>query len=261
MSSPYPCGTNGDSYHILQRTSTYRDVVDDEIINELTNPCAKKIFTDLQNGLYIENPLKPEVLIPSNGIDLNFSQEILKLFKDSGNTNLTIRNDLLTGGANASTVGATITINNSYLTNATQLSVARTIIHEIVHVYLNAYFFGYPDFQDKPFQTQLRNYASEKGFTDINTFHHNFMGQYIDAVAYSLYEWDKEFGSGGNLGWEYYKSMAYSGMFQVDPSGSIVAEVDTFKEIVPNANDRQVIANIILNEQNGNNQSKGTKCD
>ena len=67
--------------------------------------------------------------------------------------------------------------------------------------------------------------------------------------------------SGGNLGWEYYKSMAYSGMFQVDPSGSIVAEVDTFKEIVPNANDRQVIANIILNEQNGNNQSKGTKCD
>lgn len=261
MSSPYPCGTNGDSYHILQRTSTYRDVVDDEIINELTNPCAKKIFTDLQNGLYIENPLKPEILIPSNGIDLNFSQEILKLFKDSGNTNLTIRNDLLTGGANASTVGATITINNSYLTNATQLSVARTIIHEIVHVYLNAYFFGYPDFQDKPFQTQLRNYASEKGFTDINTFHHNFMGQYIDAVAYSLYEWDKEFGSGGNLGWEYYKSMAYSGMFQVDPSGSIVAEVDTFKEIVPNANDRQVIANIILNEQNGNNQSKGTKCD
>lgn len=61
---------------ILQRTSTYRDVVDDEIINELTNPCAKKIFTDLQNGLYIENPLKPEVLIPAPW-SLPFSNRML----------------------------------------------------------------------------------------------------------------------------------------------------------------------------------------
>ncbi|WP_165930157.1 hypothetical protein [Flavobacterium sandaracinum] len=55
--------------------------------------------------------------------------------------------------------------------------------------------------------------------------------------------------------------MAFSGMFQTDPNGTIVAETDTFKEIVPNANDRQAIANIILNEQNGNNQSKGSKCE
>ncbi|MBQ0907657.1 hypothetical protein KBJ98_02950 [Flavobacterium sp. F-328] len=51
------------------------------------------------------------------------------------------------------------------------------------------------------------------------------------------YEWDKKFGTGGNLGWEYYKSMAFSRMFQTDPNGTIVAETDTFKEIVPNAND------------------------
>tara|TARA_B110000091_G_C13667814_1_gene412420 strand:- start:111 stop:278 length:168 start_codon:yes stop_codon:yes gene_type:complete len=55
--------------------------------------------------------------------------------------------------------------------------------------------------------------------------------------------------------------MAYSGMFQVDPSGIIVTEIDTFIELVPNVNDRQEIANIILNEQNGNNEAQGTKCD
>jgi len=201
------------------------------------------------------------VLIASDGIDLNFSEEILKLFNDSDNTHLTIRNGILTGGANGSTTGSTITISNSYLLNATKLSVARTMIHETVHAVINAYFYGYSDFEDKPFQDKLRQYASDKGFTDMNTFHHNFMGQYINAVAYSLYEWDKGYGTGGSLGWDYYKSMAYSGMFQVDISGTIVAEVDTFKEIVPNADDRQTIADIILNEQNGNSEAQGTKCD
>jgi len=40
MSSPYPCGTNGDSYHILQRTSTYRDVVD-----AVSDPCKTASIT------------------------------------------------------------------------------------------------------------------------------------------------------------------------------------------------------------------------
>lgn len=87
------------------------------------------------------------------------------------------------------------------------------------------------------------------------------MGQYIDAMAYSLYKWDKEYGTGGHLGWNYYKSMAYSGMFQVDPGGNIATEVVAFKELVPNANDRQAIADIIFNEQNGNNDAKGTECN
>lgn len=55
--------------------------------------------------------------------------------------------------------------------------------------------------------------------------------------------------------------MVYSGMFQVYPSGNIAIEIDAFKELVPNANDRQAIADIILNEQNGNNDAKGTECD
>jgi hypothetical protein len=40
LSSPYPCGTNGDSYHILQRTSTYRDVVD-----AVSDPCKTASIT------------------------------------------------------------------------------------------------------------------------------------------------------------------------------------------------------------------------
>lgn len=80
-------------------------------------------------------------------------------------------------------------------------------------------------------------------------------------MAYSLYEWDKQYGTGDNLYWDYYKAMAYSGMFNVDPRGKIATEIDAFKELVPNANDRQAIADIVMNEQNGNYDAQGTKCN
>ena len=76
-----------------------------------------------------------------------------------------------------------------------------------------------------------------------------------------MYDWDREYGTGGNLGWEYYKSMVYSGMFKVNPSGIITSEIDAFKELVPNPSKRQAIADIILNEQKGNDDAQGTKCD
>ena len=56
--------------------------------------------------------------------------------------------------------------------------------------------------------------------------------------------------------------MAWGGLFQVDPStGLISLETDSFKELVPNANDRQEIANIVLNEIKGNSDAQGTQCD
>ncbi|WP_145993583.1 hypothetical protein [Tenacibaculum dicentrarchi] len=108
----------------------------------------------------------------------------------------------------------------------------------------------------------MDKYAEDNGYViGTNNFHHNFMGKYIEAMAYSLYDWDKKDGTGGNLGWQYYKSMAYGGMFQVDSSGNIAIETDTFKKLVPKLNDRQKIANIVVNEQKNNDYAKGTKCD
>ncbi|MFD2529775.1 MULTISPECIES: hypothetical protein [Polaribacter] len=255
--SPYGCevGCNGwDSGAGSSSTS-------DQIKNKLTNKCAKDIFTELENGIFENHPLKPEIQIPiSNQLTLNFSESILKLFNDSSNINLTIQNGT-TNGSNASTNGATITVNDNYLANATRLSIARTIIHESVHAYINALYSNVVSFNSFSFADKIEKYSEDKGYViGTNNFHHNFMGQYIDAMAYSLYEWDKTYGTGGNLGWKYYQTMAYSGMFQVNSNGTIVTENDTFKELVPNANDRQAIADIILNEQNGNNDAQGTKC-
>ncbi|MEN8702574.1 MAG: hypothetical protein ABF311_09895 [Polaribacter sp.] len=243
------------------RDAGYEVNWDEGILNKLTDNCAKDIFTELENVIFEDHPLKPEVQVPvSNPLTLNFSESILKLFNDSDNTHLIIQNGDV-GESNAKTIKYTITISENYLAKATELSIARTMIHESVHAYINGLYYS-SDFQSLSFGQKLRKYAEDKGYIAMNnTLHHNFMGQYVDAMAYSLYEWDKDYGTDGSLDWNYYKSLAYGGMFQVDPSGKIVTEIDTFKELVPNASDRQAIADLMFNENKGNKDAKGIKCD
>jgi hypothetical protein len=241
-----------------------------QINNNLTNDCAKNIFTELENGLYKEDPLKPEVTI-TNRDNLNFSEEILAMFNDSDKIHYTIQNG--TNDSNASTKGATTTISDAYLQNATKLSIARTMIHEQIHAYINAKYSNFIHFNSLSFRNKLDKYAEDKGYTiGTNEFHHNFMGKYVDAMAYSLYEWDKKNGTGKAnynnpspddlLGWDYYKAMAYGGLFTVDPNtGNINSETDSFKELVPNASDRQKIADIVVNENNGNQDAESEKCN
>ena len=126
---------------------------------------------------------------------------------------------------------------------------------------------------------------SETGneFGDLEyRFHHEFMGQYVNGIALSLYEWDKDYGNGKGLnyitkpddllGWDYYKAMAFAGLSYVkkDANGNpildsnnepIRLDTDSFKELIPNEIDRNQIKKIIINESKGNNSSKGTKCD
>ncbi|AMC11420.1 hypothetical protein Lupro_09160 [Lutibacter profundi] len=236
-------------------------VAPDKIINNLTNSCAKDIFMELENGIFTTHPLKPEIIISNNNtLELNFSETILKLFNDSSSTHLIIGNDDI-GNANAHTVGTTITLNNSYIETATQLSIARTIIHESVHAYLNGVYFSYTDFENKSLQEKMRQYAADNGYTDYSKFQHEFMGQYVNAMAYSLYEWDKDYGTGGNLGWNYYYSMGFGGLFQTYSNGIIASETDSFKSLIPDSIERQKIANIIFNELKNNDDAKGKKCN
>ena len=269
---PTESNTNGGSGDgIVDNGGNGGGPLESHVKNKLTNKCGKDVFTELENGIFQEDPVKPEVeILAINTTNLNFSQEILHLFSSSNNTHLTIQNGSLTG-KNASTTGATITISDNYLANATKLAIARTMIHESIHAYINALYKNVVHFNSFSFRDKIEQYAKDNGFTiGTNRFHHEFMGQYVNAIAISLYEWDKEYGSGKYnnnvtkpddlLGWDYYKAMAYGGMFQVDPSGNIVTETDTFKELVPNSSDRQEIADIIISEQNNNNDAKGTKC-
>ncbi|MFY0631629.1 MAG: hypothetical protein JXR05_14735 [Flavobacteriaceae bacterium] len=251
-----PCESTGSDTGIVGADS---DCTAPRIINDLTDECAKNIFNQLMDGIYEDHPIKPELQVV--GETMTFAETIINLFNDSANTNYTIQNGPLPDDENASTVITTTTISNSYLSSATTLSIARTMIHELVHAYLNGVFYGFPDIVDLPLNEKLHRFAIDNGYTSYIALHHDFMGQYINAMAYSLYEWDKNFGSGGNFGWNYYYSMSFIGLFTTDNNGIINSENDTFITLIPNASERQNIATIVFNELKGNNAANGQKCN
>ncbi len=82
--------------------------------------------------------------------------------------------------------------------------------------------------------------------------HHEFMKQYVFGMAHSLYQWDKKYGSKKDLGWDYYYSMAFGGLFYVKKENNteVLEPVDAFKALVPNKKDRDKILKILTNEQN-----------
>ncbi len=196
---------------------------------------------------------------PTSKVNLTFAESILKLFNDSDNHNYSIKNENLRESTAASTTGVSTSINDLYLENATQLSIARTMIHEMVHAFLNVKYAD-PIHMGFDFRRKMESYAEETGcdIYDVEAFHHNFMGQYVDAMAVSLYAWDTKYASGGNLEWEYYRAMAFGGLFTKE--NGMIEETYSFQILVPSQAERDKIKNILKNEQNGNSNSKGTKC-
>jgi hypothetical protein len=126
MNSPYPCGTDGDSLYIVQRTSTYRDVVDDQIINELTGKA--KCLNDLldKNGdSFVKNLLAN--FKGTSEIDIKIvskDQVFLDLTKEEVN------------GKTTHVPGSTlinIAISTTRLDHNAALEGARVILHEYIH--------------------------------------------------------------------------------------------------------------------------------
>jgi hypothetical protein len=259
--NPDPCGA------IQIAKYKIRELIDskvEKIIDSLTNPCAKYIFNGLRKGIKGKHILNLGTQVTVNGTTLNFSESILKLFNDSKKTDYTIKNGNISnvkGGIVAGeTYKTTTTISNSYLKMATRLSVAKKMIHEMVHAYLNGVIRRSPGIADEPFRTKLKQYATKHGYTGIGRTQHEFMGQYVNAIAYSLYEWDRDYGGGGNLSWNYYHSMAFSGFYYEDKKTGKFLDTNSFKKLVPNKANRNKIKTIIKNEATGNSKAKGTKC-
>ncbi|KEO74598.1 SprT-like domain-containing protein [Anditalea andensis] len=157
------------------------------IINNLKDPCAREIFQSIGNASKINSPFETGNSNPLAYID--FASEIYKMFAESKNFNLIISNTEVQGktGITTSIFNSSngkkevhIILSNDYLNKATRLSIARTIIHEMVHGYIiyelnnQNYEFSY-HFDE--------NYSKYK---TSNRAHHEFMGAYVDMIAFSL---------------------------------------------------------------------------
>lgn len=176
MSSPYPCGTNGDSYHILQRTNTYKNVVDAfKILDELTGE-AKCIYEKLRNSSTgFENSIKK--------FDGDFPVSHLKL---------TI-NDNLEPNVYGITLPPVnyiteVQISNNALRSLSDLGKATVFAHEIIHAeifrkMLSAAQLGNLDPNNMTAQQQT-NY--------VNSLKDNFPGLYDYYLVRYKPTWNHE---------------------------------------------------------------------
>lgn len=225
------------------------------IINRLDNPCFEDLFKQMAKG-------SPKLVDMTGLGSLDIFPWMLELFKQGGKFNYYIEDvdiPLNSNGTrpNAKTLppdsqgNITIQIDNTYIQNATSLSLARTLIHETAHAYM--FYLSKTNYE---FRIELNNYfiAHNNNFADA---HHGSMSQFLLGMAISLYNWDKNFGpTNGSLGLDYYYKMAFGGMLQNGTPNPIQDVV----QYIPNG-DWQAIAQILENEATGNNYAEGIKED
>ena len=268
-----PQGGNGGDYHDYDRptccadpiTAPPRDLPDydppkipapDTIINKLTDPCASDIFRELsKRNEYLTDGL-------SNFGGLDIFPGMLDLFKKSGKFDYQIQNVQLPIGQTAFTIPdhgvIVISLGNTYLKNATTLSIARTIIHETVHAYLLKHTISM-DLRRNYNTFELMMVYFEKYEQNFNDTHHAAMSNFVLGMAISLYNWDKKFGpSGGSLGFDYYYKMVFGGLVNPNNPRELIDEA---KLIIPPGSTWEEIRDIIEKEAKGNDQANGEKCN
>jgi hypothetical protein len=229
------------------------------ILNQLTNPCASSIFKQL---------MKASILKSSIG-NQNQANAVVQLLQNANEFDFIVQNSNIVSGANAQTIPGiffntqtgknevTIVFDNDYLENATKLSIARTFLHEAIHAYL--IYIGYID-PAGSFNLGLVNYGASNGYTNANEIHHNFMSQYIQAIGYSLYTWNNYYGGASNIPRSYFDEISWGGLSAKDIQNGQFVWYDSFKALIEVESERLRVHQNITNENDDNDQAKGTPC-
>ncbi|MBS1559945.1 MAG: hypothetical protein JST69_14595 [Bacteroidetes bacterium] len=139
---------------------------------------------------------------------------------------------------NAATGTVTTTFDASKFTSSTDLSVARTILHESIHAYVIA--VTYNTLTDTVKRKQL---LGPDWLTVAMNYGHDYMtNNYLTPLANALQEYGNNV-LGYALPLQFYHDMAWGGLanYQTPPNN----ETALFQQIVPSAADRLRIKNVV----------------
>lgn len=213
-----------------------------EIKDSLLNDCMKKVKNVIitQNGAI-------NSLLRSFTNDNNFSPNYNWILKNSTLSDSDLAN---TGNWDRVNRNVTTKIDDSKFSNASDLAIAKTLLHEGIHTYLVAYFANDPTNANKEYSVLFNNYISAKR-PDLNEIHHNEMARlFVSQIAISL----REFGDSKNYTFSssfekdrFYDDLAWGGLF----------ETKAFKALSTEVQDR--IKNVISIEQKGEDNSGSPK--
>lgn len=189
---------------IIEDDATILDTetFDEQIITELP-PCITQIVTDLQS---LENGKFGEIIkkfAGSNPIPLNYDWKIVKGPLSDQKSAVT------TPVISSTTPIPTTTLNEDYINVSTELSWARTIMHEAFHAYLVS-VYRYRDI-DQSYVNLLNQYFDDFNYYANDTHHHIFAETTIvSEISTAL----KEYGTlkGYNLTQQFCDDMAWGGL-------------------------------------------------
>ncbi|WP_131537141.1 hypothetical protein [Pedobacter nototheniae] len=141
----------------------------------------------------------------------------------------------------------TTTFDSGKFNDASDLSVARTMMHESIHAYLIAFFKT----DQQSFITTYPEMVNEWGtYQNWNETHHSqFVKTFVSDLGIALQGYG--IGRGYDFSDQFYQDLAWGGLTHtLDASGNPI-ETSWFKSAVPNPNDRKRILDNIQAEQYG----------
>jgi len=234
------------------------------IIVTIVNECQKEILIE---GLDNCSPLSSLVIdIFGGDYDIDYIIESSNLGPNtSASTSNIVKYNSITKKCFIKTV-----VDKNYLDTATDLSIARTMIHESFHATLTFMVaegkFIYNGSPDSNFANVMNGYIN---YLETNTndqyegAQHEILLELVSEIATAL----KNYGiqNGYTLPSNFYSDLSWGGLTHLkDSSGSIIIN-PLFVDAVPNVNDRTRIINTIAAEATNNNQGsltpKGKPCD
>jgi hypothetical protein len=152
-------------------------------------------------------------------------KKIFSLFNDEVNTSVPYNLRFQYGNCGPATACtnpqltnnyAVVNFNQSAITNATDLSMARSTMHEVLHAYL-VYELEYPS--DCDLNCLLNDYIAIYGGADLNPVHHNLYVEtkFLNDIAFELKNYASSVGYNVSLiGDQYFKDMAWGGLHETD---------------------------------------------
>ncbi len=220
------------------------DFDDEIVIDNSVSPCVRDIIRRLQLK-DTHGSVNPDI---PNGGNNHVAQTIFDTFAEDPDFTLVFKEEdiVVTDGgiANGSLTydsdnnEAIITLDPDYLKSATQLSIAKTIIHESIHAKIKR--TGILREVETTFWKILNEvYRQDNGGVP----EHEYMAQWIHSLAASLASWDFH-----GLSPEYYRRLSFGGL----------EKSPTYLRLPKEERDK--IDKIVENERKGNRNAKGEPC-
>ncbi|MBN2733156.1 MAG: hypothetical protein JXR26_12065, partial [Balneolaceae bacterium] len=234
-------------------TTAEAEAFEDRIIDSELKPCMQNVMSQLQLISQGVGKIIQDFAIDEIEPDIeNFNWEV----KDGDLDSYENAETLVEYNENTNTV--TTIFDTDKFGSASNLAIARTIMHEAIHAYMVSLQYSQKGGIPLSAAEKERLLGPDWAFAFGDSYYgHKYIADnYLDGIATALNAYGNGT-QGHSLGYRYYKDLSWGGLTN-DANGT---EYDFFKKIVDSASDRERIKNNIAIEQvnkdlNGNYKSQ-----